>query len=91
VTITSSQTGGFTSAPFLLRRRSRFVQSAIKGKSSIWIAQNVERKARNFAGHKFWARGYFVSSVGCDEETIRAYIKNQELQDREMDQLALIP
>ena len=34
----------------------------MKGKSSIWIAQNVERKARNFTGHKFWARGYFVST-----------------------------
>ena len=36
----------------------------IKGKSSIWIAQNIERKAKNFTGHKFWARGYFVSTVG---------------------------
>ena len=63
----------------------------IKGKSSIWIAQNIERKAKNFTGHKFWARGYFVSTVGRDEETIRAYIRNQELQDRQMDQLALIP
>ena len=63
----------------------------IKGKSSIWIAQNVERKARNFTGHKFWARGYFVSTVGRDEEIIRTYIKNQELQDREMDQLSMIP
>ena len=33
----------------------------IKGKSSIWIAQNIER-AKNFTGHKFWARGYFVST-----------------------------
>ena len=48
----------------------------LKGKSSIWIAQNVERKLRNFLGHKFWARGYFVSTVGRDEEMIRAYIKN---------------
>jgi len=63
----------------------------IKGKSSIWIAQNIERKAKNFTGHKFWARGYFVSTAGRDEETIRAYIRNQELQDRQMDQLALIP
>jgi putative transposase len=30
----------------------------MKGKSSIWIAQNVERKMRNYLGHKFWARGY---------------------------------
>ena len=63
----------------------------IKGKSSIWIAQNVERKAKNFTGHKFSARGYFVSTVGRDEETILAYIRSQGLQDRQMDQLALIP
>src|SRR5215831_3864709 len=48
----------------------------LKGKSSIWIAQNVERKLRNFLGHKFWARGYFVSTIGRDEEMIRAYIRN---------------
>ena len=49
----------------------------MKGKSSIWIAQNVERKMRNFLGHKFWARGYFVTTVGRDEEVIRAYIRNK--------------
>jgi hypothetical protein len=43
------------------------------------IAQNVERKPRNVLGHKFWARGYFVSTVGRNEEMIRAYIRNQEL------------
>jgi putative transposase len=63
----------------------------IKGKSSIWIAQNVERKARIFTGHRFWARDYFVSTVGRDEETIRTYINSQELQDREMDHLSMIP
>ena len=63
----------------------------IKGKSSIWIAQNVERKMKNFVGAKFWARGYFVSTVGRDEEVIRAYIRNQELQDKQLDQLLLIP
>ena len=58
----------------------------MKGKSSIWIAQNVERKMRNFLGHKFWARGYFVTTVGRDEEVIRAYIRNQELADRQLEQ-----
>ena len=57
--------------------------------SSIWVAQNVERKARNFLGHKFWARGYFVSTVGRDEQMIRAYIKNQEMADQQLDQLQL--
>jgi putative transposase len=61
----------------------------MKGKSSIWIAQNVERKMRNFLGHKFWARGYFVTTIGRDEEMIRAYIRNQELADRELDQFEL--
>jgi putative transposase len=61
----------------------------LKGKSSIWVAQNVERKARNFLGHKFWARGYFVSTVGRDEEMIRTYIKNQEMANQQLDQLQL--
>jgi len=61
----------------------------LKGRSSIWIAQNVERKLRNFLGHKFWARGYFVSTIGRDEETIRAYIRNQEMADKQLDQLQL--
>jgi putative transposase len=60
-----------------------------KGKSSIWIAQNVERRVKNFNGAKFWARGYFVSTVGRDEETIRLYIRNQELQDKQLDQFTL--
>lgn len=63
----------------------------IKGKSSIWIAQNIERKVKNFTGAKFWARGYFVSTVGRDEETIRTYIRHQELQDKQLDQLSLLP
>jgi putative transposase len=59
----------------------------MKGKSSIWISQNC--KMRNFLGHKFWARGYFVTTVGRDEEVIRAYIRNQELADQQLDQLEL--
>jgi len=44
---------------------------------------------RNFLGHKFWARGYFVMTVGRDEEMIRAYIKNQEMADQRRDQFEL--
>jgi REP element-mobilizing transposase RayT len=46
-------------------------------------------KLRNFLGHKFWARGHFVSTVGRDEEMIRTYIKNQEMADKQLDQLQL--
>lgn len=61
----------------------------IKGKSSIWIAQNIANKQRNFVGHKFWARGYFVSTVGADEKAVRSYIQNQEVEDKRLDELSL--
>jgi putative transposase len=59
----------------------------LQGKRSIGIAQNIANKQRNFAGHKFWARGYFVSTVGVNEKVVRAYIENQEKEDRRLDDL----
>ena len=44
---------------------------------------------RNFVGQHFWARGFFVNTVGHDEEAIRAYIRNQEKEDQRLDQLNL--
>ena len=61
----------------------------IKGKSAIHIARNFGERKRNFVGQNFWARGYFVSTVGNDEETVREYIRDQEREDRRMDQLRL--
>jgi len=55
----------------------------IKGKSAIWIARNWFGRQRNFDGEHFWARGYYVSTVGRDETVIRNYIANQEKQDLE--------
>ena len=43
----------------------------IKGKSAIHIARTYMEVKRNFVGQHFWARGYFVSTVGADEEVIR--------------------
>lgn len=59
----------------------------LKGKSSIWIAHHVANKPRNFVGHKFWARGYFVSTVGANEQIIRSYIENQEKEDQRLQDL----
>ncbi len=59
----------------------------IKGKSAIHIARPFLGRKKNFTGQSFWARGYFVSTVGRDEETIRQYIKKQEVEDRRLDQL----
>ena len=57
----------------------------IKGKSAIQIARRFMKREGNFTGCHFWARGYFVSTVGRDEETIRLYIQNQEKVDKEQD------
>ena len=53
----------------------------IKGKSAIAIARRFGGRTRNFTGEVFWARGYFVTTVGLDEEMVRAYIRNQEQED----------
>ncbi len=62
----------------------------IKGKSAIRIARTFMGRRRNFRGQHFWARGYFASTMGHDEKTVREYIRRQEQEDRRLDQLKLI-
>jgi len=61
----------------------------LKGKSAIHIARTFMGKPRNFTGESFWARGYFVSTVGRDEKQIREYLKKQEQEDQRIDQLTM--
>ena len=61
----------------------------IKGKSAIHLARVYGERKRNFVGQHFWARGYFVSTVGRDEATVRAYIRHQEQEDQQLDALNL--
>ena len=61
----------------------------IKGKSAIHLARVYGERRRNFVGQSFWARGYFVSTVGRDEATIREYIRTQQHEDQRLDQLNL--
>ena len=61
----------------------------IKGKSAIHLARVYGERKRNFVGQQFWARGYFVSTVGRDERVIREYIRKQEQEDARLDQLGL--
>ena len=61
----------------------------IKGKSAIHLARVYGERKRNFTGQHFWARGYFVSTVGRDESLVREYIKKQEEEDRRLDQMKL--
>ncbi len=61
----------------------------MKGKSAIHLARVYGERKRNFVGQSFWARGYFVSTVGRDEAVIREYIRHQEEEDKRLDQLKL--
>jgi len=58
----------------------------LKGKSAIHIARTFMGRPRNFTGESFWARGYFVSTVGRDEQQTREYIKKQDQEDQRIDQ-----
>ena len=60
----------------------------MKGKSAIWAARTTGRN-RNFVGQHFWARGYYVSTVGLNEEEIREYVRSQEEADEKLDQLTM--
>ena len=62
----------------------------IKGKSAIQIARQYGGRQRNFTGESFWARGYYVSTVGLDEAMVRAYIRHQEAEDERYDQMKLM-
>ena len=60
----------------------------MKGKSAIWVARMCGHK-KNFTGQNFWARGYCVSTIGLDDETVREYVKKQEEEDKKLDQLKM--
>ena len=61
----------------------------MKGKSAIHIARTYLGQKKNYSGMSFWARGYFVSTVGADEEVVREYIRDQEKEDQRIEQLTL--
>jgi putative transposase len=62
----------------------------LKGKSAISIARNFTARKRNFAGESFWARGYYVTTVGLDEESLKTYIREQEAEDARLEQLNML-
>jgi putative transposase len=62
----------------------------IKGKSTIHIARIYLGRWQNFTSEHFWARGYYVSTVGRDEAAIREYIPRQEAEDQRLDRLNIL-
>jgi putative transposase len=65
------------------------VMGFIKGKSAIHIARVYAGGRRNFVGQHFWARGYWVSTVGKNEAAVRRYIQEQEKEDQRLEQLEI--
>jgi putative transposase len=65
------------------------VMGYIKGKSAIHIARVYAGRRRNFVGQHFWARGYWVSTVGKNEAAVRRYIQEQEKEDKRLEQMNL--
>jgi putative transposase len=61
----------------------------IKGQAASHIARTFLGRRKHYTGHPCVARGYYVSTVGRDEATIREYIRTQEIEDRRLDQMAL--
>ena len=53
----------------------------IKGKSAMMVFERHSKLRQNFKGQSFWARGYFVNTVGKDEAKVREYIRNQETNE----------
>ena len=67
------------------------VMGYLKGKSAIHRARVSAGRRKSFVGQQFWARGYWVSTVGRDEVAVRRYIQEQEKEDQRLDQLTLMP
>ena len=61
----------------------------IKGKSAMHVARVYAGRRRNFVGQHFWARGYWVSTVGKIEAAVRRYIQEQEKEDKRLEELEL--
>jgi len=66
------------------------VMGFIKGKSAIHLARVYAGRRRNYVGQHFWARGYWVSTVGKNEAAVRRYIQDQEKEDRRLEQLEMM-
>ena len=65
------------------------VMGFIKGKSAIHIARVYAGRRRNYVGQHFWARGYWVSTIGKNEAAVRQYIRDQEKEDKRLEQLEI--
>ena len=59
----------------------------LKGKSAISIAKNFKGRQRNFTGEAFLGKGYYISTAVLDAYMVKEYIRNQDKNDVDRDQL----
>ncbi len=63
-----------------------YLMGALKGKIAIKLFKSYPKmKKKPYWGNHFWARGYFVSTVGLDEEMIKKYVKHQEKEEKKIE------
>ena len=63
------------------------LMGTLKGKLAIKLFKSYPQlKKKPYWGNHFWARGYFVSTVGIDEEVIRKYVKYQEEEEKKVEE-----
>lgn len=62
------------------------LMGTLKGKIAIKLFKSYPKlKKKPYWGNHFWARGYFVSTVGLDEEMIKRYVKYQEKEEKRVE------
>jgi putative transposase len=65
------------------------VVGTVKGRAAIRLFKHVPALRRRGYRRSFWSRGYFVSTVGINEEIIRRYVQHQEMKERQAEQRGL--
>ena len=65
-----------------------YVMQIIKGKSSAWMKKKIKRVHGLYEKESLWARGYFVSTTGIDQNIIQRYVRHQD-KHNEVDQPSL--
>ena len=61
----------------------------LKGKSALMMFERHANLKYKFGNRKFWAEGYYVSTVGLNEATVRKYVREQEMHDQAVDKLSV--
>ena len=59
----------------------------LKGKSTLMIFERHANLKYKYGNRNFWAKGYYVSTVGLNKETVAEYIRNQEQEDMMQDKM----